>query len=316
MTFHHSVLKEEFLQAYEGRSIRYFLDATLGAGGHSAAILEAHPEIELLVGLDQDPMAIEIAKERLAPFQGKVQILCTNFSGMEEALQPLDASGKYGSKLCFDGIFFDLGVSSMQLDFAHRGFSFMRDGPLDMRMDPTNPLTAEIIVNDWPERELGLVLARYGEIKDWRQTARTICQAREKERIVSTLQLARLMPAFRKKGKEIHPATLAFQALRIAVNEELSVAATALPLAIDRLTVGGRLGVISFHSLEDRIAKNIFKEGCSDKLDTGSSIVGLFLDKEPILKAVTRKPLTASLEEVAQNPRSRSAKLRFVEKLA
>jgi len=306
-TPHTSVLLAEMLEFYKGKQLKYFVDATLGAGGHSSAFLETHPEIELLIGIDQDPVAREIASKRLAPWSHKVHIVPGNFSDLKKHLSALGIDK-------VDGIIFDLGVSSMQFDLPEKGFSFMREGPLDMRMDPTNPLTAAEIVNSWSEAELGLIFRDYGEEKKWRAAARTVVFARKERPILTTLELVEVIKKaipYTKKG--INPATLIFQALRICVNGELDVVETAVPDAISLLKKGGRLGVISFHSLEDRIVKNAMRFAASDKYDT-AGIGGVFLDKEPIVDLITRKPIIPSDEEIEQNPRSRSAKLRVVEK--
>jgi len=306
---HTSVLLSEFLQTFEGRDIRRFIDGTAGAGGHSLAILQAHPEIEQLVALDRDASALELAKKRLEGFGDKVSLVKGNFC---ELLQDPDALGTDS----VDGIFLDLGVSSMHLDRGERGFSFSRQGPLDMRMDTTAELTAEIIVNEWPEEELGRVFREYGEERRWRAAARRIVSFRKEEPITTTMQLAKILePVLRPKNrKAINPLTLVFQALRIATNDELGAIETALPAALQRLRPGGILGVISFHSLEDRIVKKFFRQAASDKQNT-EGLSGLFLDKEPEVNLLTPKPIVALEEEIAVNPRSRSAKMRFVEKL-
>jgi len=308
MSFPHvSVLKEELLHFFKDTHLHYFVDATLGAGGHSEAFLKAHSEIKLLLGIDQDPLARGIAEERLTPWKSQVHIISDNFSNLDKHLKRLNIKS-------IDGIIFDLGVSSMQLDRPEKGFSFMREGPLDMRMNPEQELTAADIVNLWPEDRLGRIFREYGEEKYWRRAARAIVQARLEKTFSNTLELAntlsKAMP-YQKKG--IHPATLVFQALRIAVNDELRVLEKVLPMVIDYLSPGGRLGVISFHSLEDRIVKNVMRYAASDKVET-SGLGGLFLDKEPQVKLITRKPVEASAEEIEKNPRSRSAKLRIVEK--
>ena len=310
MTFPHaSVLLAEILQFFDQRPLRVFVDATLGAGGHSDAILNAHPEIETLLGIDQDPVALNIAKERLSKNKGRILLKLSNFRDFSKLL---DESGIPEA----DGILLDLGVSSMQLDMPEKGFSFMREGPLDMRMDPSGDLTAEEIINTWSESQLGRIFREYGEEKQWRSAARAIVTARKHEPIKTTLQLADVLkPALGWKSKKgINPLTLIFQALRISVNDELGAIEKALPEAISRLRKGGRLAVISFHSLEDRIAKNILRFAASDKYDT-SGIAGLFLDKEPVVKMITKKPIIAGEDEVKKNARSRSAKLRVVEKL-
>lgn len=307
---HLSVLQREVLHYFADCQCPIFVDGTLGAGGHSIAILENHPEIKRHIGIDQDPVALEIAKQRLMPWESKVTYVHKNFASIKESLQ------SQGIKTV-NGILLDLGVSSMQLDRAEKGFSFMRDGPLDMRMNPEQELTAAEVVNNWSERELGRIIRDYGEEKQWRGVARAIVQARSDFHIATTLQLAEvLMPILGwKKGKGIHPLTLVFQALRICVNDELGVLERFLADALDLLAPGGRLAIISFHSLEDRIVKNAFRLATSDKLED-SGLQGLFIDKIPLVKMLTRKPATALEDEIKSNPRSRSAKLRVVEKIA
>lgn len=306
---HTSVLLRELLDLFKGQKIRIFVDATLGAGGHSEAFLTEHPEIELLIGIDQDPTARAIAEKRLSKWKNKIKIIPSNFSNLKTILSDLNIPS-------IDGIIFDLGVSSMQFDQAEKGFSFMRDGPLDMRMNPDNPLTAAVIINTWEERDLARIFRDYGEEKRWRAAARAITQARKEAPIETTFQLVEALkpafPGYYKKG--LHPATLVFQALRIAVNDELRVIENTLPVAIEALASGGRVGVISFHSLEDRIVKTITRDAASDKVNT-SGIGGLFLDKDPTIKILTKKPIVPSDQEIEENPRSRSAKLRVVEKI-
>lgn len=309
MTFPHiSVLRDEIVAFFEGRQLRYFVDGTLGAGGHAEAILQAHPEIETFVGIDQDPTAREIAKKRLSPWADRLRIVAGNFSSLGSHLNALNIQS-------VDGIILDLGVSSMQFDTPERGFSFMHNSPLDMRMDPTSPLSAAEIVNEWSEQELGKVFRDYGEEKRWRSAARVIVEARKLKPIETTFDLAEVLKTVLfpiKKG--LNPLTLVFQGLRIAVNSELDVIESVLPVAINALAKGGRLGIISFHSLEDRIVKNAMRFAASDKYDT-AGIGGMFLDKQPEVMLLTRKPVIPSDEEIARNPRSRSAKLRFIEKL-
>lgn len=305
---HISVLLEEVCEAFSGSTLHVFVDGTLGAGGHAEAILQAHPEIKQYVGIDQDPVAREIARERLLPWKDKVVIVPGNFAELEQHLIALHI-GK------IDGALFDLGVSSMQLDQPAKGFSFSREGPLDMRMNPEGELTAAQIVNEWSESDLARVIRNYGEEKQWRRAARAIVEARQKGPIETTTQLAAVLEAalFRTK-KGLNPATLVFQGLRICVNSELEVVEKVVPLTIDRLAKGGRLAVISFHSLEDRIVKQSMQFAASDKWDT-SGIGGVFLDKKPLVRIITRKPLVPTDNEVHANPRSRSAKLRVVEKI-
>ncbi|CCB86913.1 ribosomal RNA smaLL subunit methyltransferase H [Parachlamydia acanthamoebae UV-7] len=306
---HQSVLMKEVIESFSSCSLRIFIDGTAGAGGHSAALLAAHPEIERLIAIDQDPLALTVAAENLAPWSEKVTFVSGNFENLEKFLDQLEIS-------TVDGILLDLGVSSMQLDIAEKGFSFSKEGPLDMRMDPRNPLTAAIVVNTWPQKELERIFRDYGEERHWRAAARAIVQARAEKQILTTQQLVEVLrPVLRfNPAKRIHPCTLVFQALRICVNKELDVVERVIPAAIRRLKKGGRLGIISFHSLEDGIVKNLFRHAASDKWDT-RGLAGLFRDKDPEVRLLTRKPLVANDEEVAANPRSRSAKLRVLEKL-
>lgn len=305
---HLSVLKEEIIASFEGRALRVFVDGTLGAGGHSKAILTAHPEIERLIGIDQDPEAMAIAQANLRDWQAKIECQPGNFEGVIADLC------RQGVKA--DGILLDLGVSSMQLDRPEKGFSFMQDGPLDMRMDPGGKLTAAEIVNTWSEADIARIIRDYGEEKYWRIAARAIVEARAVQPILTTKELSDIIcrVIWRKKGKGIHPATLTFQALRICVNRELEVVENVIPHCIEMLNPGGRLAIITFHSLEDRIVKNIFRFSASDKYDT-SGVAGVFLDKKPEVRLLTRKAIVPTQQEIDNNPRSRSAKLRVVEKI-
>lgn len=301
---HISVLLKEILAAFEGIPLRTFIDCTLGAGGHAEALLTSHPEITHFYGIDQDPLARSIAAERLAPWKEKLTIIEGNFRQLDRFQLPPS-----------DGILLDLGVSSMQLDRPEKGFSFSKAGPLDMRMDPSASLTAEEIVNTYSEKELGRIFREYGEEKQWRLAAYLIVQARGQNPFKTTLDLDKIL-TYRLKAKSkkgIHPLTLIFQALRIAVNDELGAVTEVLPKALKGLAPGGRLAVISFHSLEDRIVKNFFRYEADDKEET-SGLAGLFLDKEPSVERVTHKPIVADETEMNLNPRSRSAKLRVVQK--
>lgn len=307
--FHHfSVMRQEVIACFNDKNIRIFVDGTLGAGGHAEAILKAHPEIESFIGFDQDPTAIAIAVKRLEPWSKKVSIIPKNFENLQKELQRL------GTPLV-DGILLDLGVSSMQLDQAERGFSFMRTGPLDMRMDPEAFQSAADVINNMSEKELGRIFRDYGEERHWRAAARAIVSARAKRPLETTSDLVDvLMPVLRGRHKKgINPLTLIFQGLRIYVNRELEVLESVIPQAIDSLAKEGRLAVISFHSLEDRIVKNALRFAASDKYDT-SGVGGVFLDKVPLINLVTRKPIVPSEKEIQDNPRSRSAKLRVVER--
>ena len=304
---HLSVLQNEVLQLFADRQLGVVVDGTLGAGGHSLALLENYPEITRLIGIDQDAQAREIAARRLAAFSEKTTIVEGNFRSINEHLDQLGISQ-------VDGILLDVGVSSMQIDRPERGFSFMKEGPLDMRMDPSQELTAEIIVNEWSAEELGRIFRDYGEEKRWWKAAQVIVKARQTRPLQTTSHLAAILDAaLYNPKKKIHPATLVFQALRIAVNGELDALREVLPAAIERLAPGGILAVISFHSLEDRIVKQLFRDKASDKEST-SGIGGMFLDREPEVQLLTRKAIVATEEEIEINPRSRSARLRAVEK--
>lgn len=308
---HIPVLLNEILDAFSGTNLARYIDGTLGAGGHAEAVLNTHPELKTFIGIDQDKEALEIAKERLnLSFSGRSLLFVSgNFSELQNHLKQLK------SNQGFDGILVDLGVSSMQLDRQERGFSFMRDGPLDMRMNQQGGITAADIVNTWDERALNDLFFQYGEEKQSRKAARAICLEREIQPFETTLQLSSCIEKNIKRVKfDIHPATKIFQALRIAVNGELDRLEAFLPQAIEALNPGGRLAVITFHSLEDRIVKHRFAYYASDKEST-SGIGGMFLEKKPVVKILTRKPIEAAEEEVKRNPRSRSAKLRVIEKL-
>jgi 16S rRNA (cytosine1402-N4)-methyltransferase len=306
---HDSVLLNEVVQAFNPLFLEVVVDGTLGAGGHAQALLEHHPEIRYYIGIDQDPHALALASERLKPWASKLFLRHGNFAQFDEFLKELSLSSAHA-------ILVDLGVSSMQLDQPMRGFSFMQEGPLDMRMNPLEKMTAADVVNTWSEQELGRIFREYGEEKQWRAAARVIVQARRSHPFVTTKDLkAALIPVltrFAKKG--IHPLTLVFQALRICVNRELEALEAFMPKAIDWLAPRGRLAVISFHSLEDRIVKTQMRLAASDKWDT-SGLSGLFQDKEPTVKLITKKPIEPGAEEIQNNLRSRSAKLRIVEKL-
>lgn len=281
------------------------IDGTLGAGGHTRAMLEAGAGAVL--GLDRDPAALAIARENLAAYGDRARLVHASYLQMAEEARRLGWEH-------VDAILLDLGLSSMQLDTAARGFAFMHEGPLDMRFDPTSsqPTAAEL-VNTLDPDELADIFYQYGEEQHSRKLARAIVQARPLE---STRQLAAVieqaMP--RRRGDKIHPATRVFQALRIAVNDELGAVKKVLPLAIDLLRAGGRLGVISFHSLEDRIVKQAFKLASTDCI-CPPNVPICVCGHVATVRLINRKPITATEAEIAHNPRSRSAKLRIVEKL-
>ena len=286
---HIPVLLREVLHVFEGIKIKTFFEGTLGAGGHAKAIMDAHPEIERYVGCDRDPKALALAKEVLAPWGEKVELIHGSYADVAKILDELGIDG-------IDGFLIDIGVSSMQLDERERGFSFMGDAPLDMRMDTDGKLTAEEIVNRYPEKELARIFFEYGEERRSRQVAKAIAEARRKKKIQTTKQLVDVIRPVATRGR-LHPATLVFQALRIAVNDELGQLEKGLKAATEKLNPDGRIAVISFHSLEDRIVKNRFR------------------DEKEKLKVITKKPVGPDLEEIKMNPRSRSAKLRAAERI-
>lgn len=302
---HKPVLQEEILAAFKDLTLHRYVDGTLGAGGHANAILEAHPEIEKFYGFDQDLSALKMAQQRLLPFKEKCHFFHSNFEKMKELIHQTE---------CIDGILLDLGVSSMQLDQADKGFSFSKEGPLDMRMNNEQELTAATIINSFSEEALGEIFRDYGEETQWRKAAKEIVNKRKKQPILTTTQLAQVLnPVLFRKGK-INPLTLIFQGLRIYVNRELDVLQSVLPQTIQLLAKGGRLAVISFHSLEDRIVKQIFKQEASSRIES-ENILEEPQKKQPTIKILTKKPIEASIKEIKINPRSRSAKLRIIERI-
>jgi 16S rRNA (cytosine1402-N4)-methyltransferase len=302
---HIPVLYKEVLAGLQVRSGGRYIDATLGAGGHAAGILEASAPDGRLLGLDADPDAVAYARERLQGFGERAVLWVGNFRHLSTVAHALD----FGQ---VQGILMDLGLSSRQLEDATRGFSFSQEGPLDMRMDPRQGQAAADLLNTLPEQELADLLWRYGEERHSRRIARAIVAARPVRR---TDELAELVARMVGRRERIHPATRTFQALRIAVNEELEVLEEALPQARDLLRPGGRLAVIAFHSLEDRIVKQFFRKEARDCL-CPPEVPVCSCGHRATLKEVTRKPIRPSEEEVAQNPRSRSARLRLAERLS
>lgn len=303
-TPHLPVLYKEIIHALQPKAGGRYIDGTLGAGGHSAGLLEASAPTGEVLAFDLDPRAIEIARARLAPFGQRIHIVQASYVEMAEGAASLGWDA-------VDGIVLDLGVSSMQLDTAERGFSFLQDAPLDMRFAPNAPLSASDLVNGLPESELADILFRYGEERQSRRIARAITRNRP---LATTRQLADLVLKTIGKKERIHPATRTFQALRIAVNGELDSVESVLPIAIGLLHPGGRLAVISFHSLEDRIVKETFRRESTDCLCPPRQPVCTCGHKASI-QQVTRKPIEASEAEIEENSRARSAKLRIVEKL-
>jgi 16S rRNA (cytosine1402-N4)-methyltransferase len=280
------------------------VDGTVGAGGHAAGLLLASEPAGQLLGLDMDPSALELARQKLAPFGERAWLKRASYTSLPEQLASLGWDA-------VDGIVLDLGASSMQFDNPERGFSFLADGPLDMRFDPASPLTAGQIVNTWPEWELAQVIYRYGEERASRRIARAIVRNRP---IASTAELAAVIQAAVGRHGPHHPATQTFQALRIAVNDELESIEKVLPLGVQALASGGRLAVISFHSLEDRLVKEYFRQESRDCLCPPGQMVCTCGHKASI-REITRRPITPDEAEIKRNPRSRSAKLRIAEKL-
>ncbi|MBQ6117092.1 MAG: 16S rRNA (cytosine(1402)-N(4))-methyltransferase RsmH [Oscillospiraceae bacterium] len=306
---HKPVLLEECLEGLQIRPDGVYVDGTLGRAGHALEIVR-RLTAGRLIGIDRDQTAIDAARERLAGYMDRVTLVHGNFQQLDEILRELNLPGA-------DGMLFDLGVSSPQLDDAQRGFSYMHDAPLDMRMDRTAPLTARDVVNGWSYEELRRILYDYGEERYAPAVAAAICRRREERPIETTLELAELirgaMPAKALREKQ-HPAKRSFQAIRIAVNGELDALPPMLRAAADGLNPGGRLAVISFHSLEDRIVKKTLQElatGCTCPPEFPVCVCG----KKPRMKIITRKPVTAGPAELTYNPRARSAKLRVAEKL-
>lgn len=306
---HKTVLLEEAAEGLHIKPDGIYVDCTLGGAGHSEYILQQLSSEGHLIAFDQDDVALENAKEKLAPYEGKVTFVKSNFRFLKEKLAELGVTK-------VDGVLFDLGVSSPQLDTPERGFSYHHDAPLDMRMDQQSKLSAFDVVNEWPYEKLVKIFFQYGEEKFSKQIARKIESYRETKKIETTSELVELIkegipaPARRKGG---HPAKRVFQAIRIAVNDELGVFEMALEQAIDVVRKGGRISVITFHSLEDRICKAMFKEKSSlPDLPHGLPIIPK--EYEPALKLITRKPILPSEEELNENNRARSAKLRIAEK--
>lgn len=281
------------------------MDGTLGAGGHARGILEACAPDGQLLGLDVDPQALELARKNLAPYEGRIHLAQASYTTLSTQIKRLGWEQ-------VDGILLDLGASSMQFDTPERGFSFMQDAPLDMRFGPSIPQTAADLVNKLSEQELADLIHRYGEERDARRIARAIVHARP---LHTTRELvAAIEAASPRRGRRVHPATRTFQALRIAVNDELASVEMALPQAAASLRSGGRLAVISFHSLEDRIVKNFFREQSRDLVNPPYERI-FEEERKATLREVNRKPIAPSDEEIKDNPRARSAKLRIAEKL-
>lgn len=306
---HKPVLLDECLQGLDIKPDGIYVDGTLGRAGHSMEIAKRLTTGRLIC-IDQDMAAIEAAKVRLAPWMDRVTLVHNNFCNLEQVLRQADVSGA-------DGMLFDLGVSSPQLDDAKRGFSYMQDAPLDMRMDLSAMLTAKEVVNQWSQEQLKKILYDFGEERYAPRIARNICERRVDKPIETTLELVDVirsaMPAAALREKQ-HPAKRSFQAIRIAVNQELDVLTPMLTGACECLNPGGRLAVITFHSLEDRIVKRAILEqakGCTCPPQFPVCVCG----KTPKMKQITRKPIISGAAELEENPRARSAKLRVAQRL-
>lgn len=306
---HYSVLKQETIKGLNIVPNGTYVDCTVGGGGHSEEIASRLNKDGLLIAFDQDIDALEAAKKRLAPYEDRIQFIHANFREISEELEKLDRDR-------IDGILFDLGVSSPQLDRGERGFSYHQDAELDMRMNQESDLTAKEIVNDWPYEKLVGIFFQYGEEKFSKQIARKIEDYRRTATIETTSELVEIIkeaipaPARRKGG---HPAKRIFQALRIAVNDELAAFNDALHQAAELVSIDGRVVVITFHSLEDRLCKQAFKKWSTAK-ETPRNLPIIPKEHEAPFRLITRKPIIAKESELEENRRSRSAKLRIVEK--
>ena len=306
-SYHEPVLANECVQVLAPAALGIVVDGTFGGGGHTRRLLDAYPEIRI-IGIDRDPDAIANT-----PNDPRVQVVLGNFAEIERILHDElgispDVSGTV------DGVLLDLGISSHQVDAASRGFSYHRSGPIDMRMDQTSGQTAADLVNTASEQELADMIYRYGEERSSRRIARAIVEARAKMRIETTAQLAGIVERAKggRKGKKIHPATKTFQALRMAVNEELDSIEQVLEQMVDRVVDGGRIVILTFHSLEDRLVKQFFNRHVPREESLQQGGVRRVYEEPPV-KCIWKKPLKASEEEQSINPRSRSAKLRAVE---
>ncbi len=302
---HHPVLYEEIINALKPKNKGYYVDCTLGAGGHALGILNASQPEGQLLGFDLDPQALALARETLAPHERRTLLFQRSYTKLSETLQEIKWT-------LVHGIVLDLGASSMQFDTAERGFSFRTDAPLDMRFGPQASESAADIINTYSEAELAEIIFRYGEERASRRIAKAIIKKRP---IYTTFELATLISTvIPRKGKRVHPATRTFQALRIAVNDELGTIEKVLPQAVESLAPGGRLAVISFHSLEDRLVKRFFRRESKDCICPPRQPI-CTCEHKAIIKELSRKPILPTEEEIGLNSRARSAKLRIIEKL-
>ncbi|MCC6261678.1 MAG: 16S rRNA (cytosine(1402)-N(4))-methyltransferase RsmH [Anaerolineales bacterium] len=302
---HKPVLYQEIIHALQPHTGGRYVDGTLGAGGHARGILEACAPDGHLLGLDVDANALALARETLAPYERRIHLVQASHITLSAQLASLNWNA-------IDGIVLDLGASSMQFDNPERGFSFMQDGPLDMRFGINAKLTAEEIVNTFDEKELAEIIFKYGEDRDSRKIAKAIVMNRP---LHTTRELVAVIEkASPRRGDRVHPATQTFQALRIFVNDELAAVEQTLPQAVASLRSGGRCAVISFHSLEDRIVKDYFREQSKALVNPPYEKI-YAQEREAVVKLVNKKPIVSTEQEVKENPRARSAKLRIVEKL-
>lgn len=310
MEFKHiSVLLNECIEGLNIKEDGIYVDGTLGGAGHSSEIIKNLCERGRLIGIDQDKDALKAAKEKLKDYNN-VTFVHSNFYNIENILHDLNIAG-------VDGILMDLGVSSYQLDNGERGFSYMQDAPLDMRMNRENSLSAYEVINSYSEEDLFRIIKDYGEEKFAKRIANFIINKRKEKNIESTLELVDVIKAAipakaRREGP--HPAKRTFQAIRIEVNKELEIIEKTIRDGVERLNVGGRMAIITFHSLEDRIVKTVYKN-LANPCTCPSSFPVCVCNKKPIVKIITRKSIEASKEELDYNPRSRSAKLRIIEKI-
>lgn len=302
---HRSVLYHEIIAALRPKSPGRYVDATVGAGGHARGILESSSPEGQLLGLDLDPSALALAQERLKDFPGRFTLVQASYITLPEQLQKLGWAQ-------VDGIVLDLGVSSMQVDRAERGFSFAKEGPLDMRFGPSQSVTAAELVNHWSEADLADLIWRYGEDRNSRRIARAIVNNRPHSTTTGLAQV--IEKAVGHSHERLHPATRTFQALRIAVNEELNAVSQILPVAVKSLLPGGRLAIIAFHSLEDRLVKQYFHQESRDCICPPEQPVCTCGHRASI-KEINRHPALPTEGEIESNPRARSARLRVVEKL-
>jgi 16S rRNA (cytosine1402-N4)-methyltransferase len=293
--YHYPVMHREVIELLDIASRKVIVDCTVGVGSHACKFLPVMDELALLVGIDRDQDSLKVASQRLSPFGQRCLLYKDNFSHLDHILDDVGIERP-------DVFFFDLGISAYQLSDAERGFSFLKEGPLDMRMDRESFFCAYDLINNLSEMELGNIFKKFGEERFYRRIASGIVEARRKQPISTTTELTRLIAKSipgKSSYSRIHPATRVFQSLRIAVNRELEALEQGLTRAVSRLGAGGRIGVISFHSLEDRIVKNVFKNNASHN----------------ILRIITKKPLAPTEAELEENWPSRSAKLRVADKL-